>query len=84
MEPFKYHGTHVEKVQQLALEVVEKNEVLDFSLLSSYNNILDNLIPCRIGFPTSSENGMCFSETSHLVANAYDKVFVKLTRHGFS
>lgn len=61
MEPFKYHGTHVENVQQLDLEVVEKNEVLAFSLSSSYNNILDTLILGRIGFPTSSENGMCFS-----------------------
>lgn len=49
----------------------------------NYDTILNALVPCLTG-PTPFEKWMHFPEMGHLIASAYNRVFIILTRYDFS
>lgn len=50
---------------------------------ATYDTILNALVPCLTSL-APFEKGMRFSKMRHLIASAYDRVCIDLTRYGFS
>ena len=48
-----------------------------------FDTVYESLVPCLSG-PAPVSKWMTFPETGHLIACAYDKVCIDLTRYGFS